>query len=217
MRAPARLDWQYRADYIRTRSSRRPGDTDIEPAWADEAFDDAALVDSPDPASKSGRSTRLAGYSLSARMVIVVTYLRDGLTGVNAWKANPDSGQPLLGRAGHDRTARGGLDMNREQVEQLLAEETQASERTRDEPLSERAARKRQTRSVVYSIRLTPEQTQEIQQIAAAAGVPATALVRDWVLQGLAAEREGSVEQTVEALSRDVARLRRQLTERQAS
>jgi hypothetical protein len=42
---PARLDWQYRADYIRTRSSRRPGDTDIEPAWADEAFDDdAALV-----------------------------------------------------------------------------------------------------------------------------------------------------------------------------
>ena len=107
--------------------------------------------------------------------------------------------------------------MNREQVEQLLAEETEASERTRDEPLSEGAARKRQTRSVVYSIRLTPEQTQEIQRIAAAAGVPATALVRGWVLQGLAAEREGSVEQTVEALSRDVARLRRQLTERQAS
>jgi hypothetical protein len=107
--------------------------------------------------------------------------------------------------------------MNREQVEQQLAEETEASERTRDEPLSERAARKRQTRSVVYSIRLTPEQTQEIQRIAAAAAVPATALVRGWVLQGLAAEREGSVEQTVEALSRDVARLRRQLTERQAS
>ena len=107
--------------------------------------------------------------------------------------------------------------MNREQVEQLLAEETEASERTRDEPLSERAARKRQTRSVVYSIRLTPEQTQEIQRIAAAAGEPATALVRGWVLHGLAAERESSVEQTVEALSRDVARLRRQLTERQAS
>ena len=34
---------------------------------------------------------------------------------------------------------------------------------------------------------------------------------------GLAAEREGSVEQTVEALSRDVAWLRRQLNERQAS
>jgi hypothetical protein len=41
--------------------------------------------------------------------------------------------------------------------------------------------------------------------------------VGDWVLQGLAAEREESVDQVVEALSRDLARLRRQLTERQAS
>ena len=107
--------------------------------------------------------------------------------------------------------------MNRNELERLIAEETEASERTRDEPLSERAARRRQTRSVVYSIRLTPEQTEEIQRIAAAADVPATALVRGWVLQGLSAEREGSVEQTVEALSRDVAQLRRQLTRRQAS
>ena len=34
------LDWQYRGEYIRTRSVRRVGDTDIEPAWADEAFAD---------------------------------------------------------------------------------------------------------------------------------------------------------------------------------
>jgi len=34
--------------------------------------------------------------------------------------------------------------------QRLLAEETEASERTRDEPLSGRAARKRATRSVVY-------------------------------------------------------------------
>jgi hypothetical protein len=107
--------------------------------------------------------------------------------------------------------------MNRNELERLIAEETEASERTRDKPLSERAARRGQTRSVVYSIRLTPEQTEEIQRIAAAADVPATALVRGWVLQGLSTEREGSVEQTVEALSRDVAQLRRQLTRRQAS
>jgi len=109
-----------------------------------------------------------------------------------------------------------GRDMGGAQLERLVAEETEASERARDEPLSGRAARKRQTRSVVYSIRLTPGQTGEIQRIAEAAGVPAAGLVRGWVLQGLAAEREGSVEQVVEALSRDVARLRRQLTERQA-
>ena len=84
-----------------------------------------------------------------------------------------------------------GRDMGGAQLERLVAEETEASERARDEPLSGRAARKRQTRSVVYSIRLTPGQTGEIQRIAEAAGIPAAGLVRGWVLQGRAAERRG--------------------------
>lgn len=89
MRPELALDWQYRAAYIRSRSARRPGDTDIEPQWADEAFGDGdALVDSPDPASKSGKTDRLLGYSPTGRMVIVVIYLREELIGVNAWKAN---------------------------------------------------------------------------------------------------------------------------------
>ena len=89
MVAKQHLDWQYRSEYIASRSTRRPGDTDIEPAWADEAFsDDDALVDSPDPSSKSGKTDRLVGYSPTARMVIIVIYLRDELVGVNAWKAN---------------------------------------------------------------------------------------------------------------------------------
>ncbi|MGH9082240.1 MAG: hypothetical protein ACRDWN_02745 [Acidimicrobiales bacterium] len=84
-----RLDWRYRSEYIGSRSTRRLGDTDIEPAWANEAFaDDDALVDSPDPASKSGKTDRLVGYSRAVRMVIVVIYFRDELIGVNAWKAN---------------------------------------------------------------------------------------------------------------------------------
>jgi hypothetical protein len=84
-----RLDWQYRDEYIRTRSQRRPGDVDIDPEWADEAFaDENAQVDSPDPASKSGETDRIVGYSPSARMVIAVIYLREPLIGVNAWTAN---------------------------------------------------------------------------------------------------------------------------------
>ena len=82
MERAARLDWQYRGQYIRTRSARRVGDTDIDPAWADEAFaDDGALVDSPDPASKSGQTDRLVGYSPSARMVIVLIYLAGSAAG----------------------------------------------------------------------------------------------------------------------------------------
>lgn len=107
--------------------------------------------------------------------------------------------------------------MNKEELERLIAEEVEASERTRDDPLSERAVRRVPSQSVVYSIRLTPGQIEEIQQIADTAGVPTAGIVRGWVLQGLAAEREDSVEQTVEALSRDVERLRRQLGERRAS
>jgi predicted DNA-binding protein len=107
--------------------------------------------------------------------------------------------------------------MSQSELERLIAEETEASELTRDEPPSTQATRKRRTRSVVYSIRLTPEQTQEIKRLADRAGVPVAMLVRGWVLQGLAAEQENSVERTVEAISRDVERLRRQLAEPQVS
>jgi hypothetical protein len=77
------LDWQYRAQYIR-------GKHGVRAAWANEAFaDHAAVVESPDHASKSGETDRLVGYSPTAGMVITVIYLRDQLVGVNAWPANP--------------------------------------------------------------------------------------------------------------------------------
>ena len=65
-------------------------------------------------------------------------------------------------------------------------------------------------RSVVYSVRLTPEQTDEIRRLAQKAGVTASALVREWVLQGLAAERETpSLGSLLVAISRDLDKLRR--------
>jgi len=60
-------DWSYRADYIATRSKRLPGDSDILPAWADEAFSETeAVIIEPDYASRSGRSSRTIGMSFSA-------------------------------------------------------------------------------------------------------------------------------------------------------
>lgn len=108
--------------------------------------------------------------------------------------------------------------MSRKNVKELIDAETKASEQTRDMPLSARAVRKGNTRSVVYSVRLTPEQTSDIQRIADEAGVPASALVRDWVLQAVAAERDNaSVDSLVDVLTRDVARLRRKLARPRAS
>ncbi|MDA8040778.1 MAG: hypothetical protein M0Z69_16825 [Actinomycetota bacterium] len=108
--------------------------------------------------------------------------------------------------------------MKNKDLRELVEEETAASEASRDEPLSSRAVRKGQSRSVVYSVRLTPEQTDEIQRIAEEAGIPASALVRDWVVEGLAAERAtGTLDSLVDTLSRDVDKLRRSVARREAS
>jgi hypothetical protein len=56
----SRVDWSKRAGYIRGRHQ-------VEPAWADQAVTDpeACWID-PDPASASGLSVRVIGYSGSA-------------------------------------------------------------------------------------------------------------------------------------------------------
>lgn len=76
-------------DHIQRRSDRYgANETNIEPAWVDEAFADPVAIEySPDPKSESGKSDRLIGYSPTARMVIVVCYLRDSLHATTAWKA----------------------------------------------------------------------------------------------------------------------------------
>lgn len=86
--------------------------------------------------------------------------------------------------------------MNDVEMERPIAGETEVSEQTGGEPLPADAPRERPTRSVVYSIRLTAEQSGEIQRIACAAGIPAVGLVRGWVLQRLAAEQESPAELT---------------------
>lgn len=79
--------------------------------------------------------------------------------------------------------------MNERELDRPIAAETETPERTRAGRLPEGGTGRRPTQSVVYSIRLTPEQTEEIRRIADIAGVPAIGIVRGWVLQGLAAGR----------------------------
>lgn len=87
-----RIDWSQRADYIRARHH-------VEPSWATEAVNDpAAYWRDPDPASTSGASVRLIGYSGTADAVLAVILVRadtdpqdrpDGdWWGANAWVAN---------------------------------------------------------------------------------------------------------------------------------
>jgi hypothetical protein len=88
----ARVDWTRRAEYIRSRHG-------LEPAWADEAVaDDHAVWLTPDPASRSGHSVRVIGYSRSAGAVLTVVLVEGDVDpaepaegdwwGSNAWVAN---------------------------------------------------------------------------------------------------------------------------------
>lgn len=89
---PVRVDWSKRAEYIRTRHA-------VEPTWANEALeDDHAVWLQPDPASRSGHSVRVVGYSSSAQQVLTVILVEAGVDpsesldgdwwGSNAWVAS---------------------------------------------------------------------------------------------------------------------------------
>ncbi len=91
------------ADYIRRRSDRYPGATDIEPGWTVEAArDPRRIVRDPDPRSKMG-AARLIGYSRSAGFVLTVIFDPTDQAGITAWKTRgSDLRDYLEGGAGRD-------------------------------------------------------------------------------------------------------------------
>jgi hypothetical protein len=83
------------------------------------------------------------------------------------------------------------------------------SEATRDQPLPEHVKGERRGRSVVQSVRLPAEAFAAIEEVAERAGVPVSALIRGWVLQGLASEQGMSLRDRIDRLAADADRLRR--------
>ncbi len=93
----------------------------------------------------------------------------------------------------------------KQRVEQAQAE----SEATQNQPLPEHVKGERRGRSVVQSVRLPAGKFAEIEEIAERAGVPVSAVIRGWVLQGLATEQGTSLRDGIERLAADADRLRR--------
>jgi hypothetical protein len=78
------VDWSRRSEYIATKHSTTP-------EQANEALaDPERLVLDPDPASQSGQSVRIIGWSrLADRLLTVIALESDGIEyGVNCWPAN---------------------------------------------------------------------------------------------------------------------------------
>ncbi len=72
-----------------------------------------------------------------------------------------------------------------ELVEQLRRE----SEQTKDDAYPAGATGRRPNRQKVYSVRLSAEEEAEVQRVADAKHLPASTLVRSWILERLDRER----------------------------
>lgn len=94
--------------------------------------------------------------------------------------------------------------------EQDLEEYRDDAEQDRDAPFPDEASRPGRGRAKVLSVRLNPEEFDELARFAAAREVPASAVVRGWILDHLSAS-SGSPVTTVDRIAHELERLRRQL------
>jgi hypothetical protein len=102
-----------------------------------------------------------------------------------------------------------------DELRALIAAEAEHAEATKDDPIPAdalaRATRPNLARSVTFSLRLNPEELAEVQAVADDRGVPASTLVRGWIVRQLATERNAPTDTAavVERLEADVRTLRK--------
>ncbi len=89
--------------------------------------------------------------------------------------------------------------------DKLILAEIEQSELTRDDPIAETPTRRN---AVPYSLRLAPETITQVEEVASRLGVPASALVRGFILDGLATTERQTVASMVDQLAAQVQQLR---------
>jgi hypothetical protein len=103
------------------------------------------------------------------------------------------------------------------ELRRLLDDEAEHAEATKDDPIPAsalaRATRPNRGKSVMFSLRLNPDELAAVQALADDQGVPASTLVRGWILRQLAAERVGAADAdaALDRLEIDVRALRKLL------
>lgn len=101
-------------------------------------------------------------------------------------------------------------------LQRLISAEAEHAELHRDDPIppDARATRPNRAKSVMFSLRLNPDELAAVQELAGERDVPASALVRGWIVQRLAAERSAPTDTAavVERLEADVRTLRKLVT-----
>jgi hypothetical protein len=102
-------------------------------------------------------------------------------------------------------------------VERLVAEEAAASDANPEAPVPDGAtlSRPNRARFTVYSIRLNTEEVAEVQALAEVAGLPASTLVRSWIIERIRSEHgeESDAETELRAAQRHLAHVQRHLSQ----
>lgn len=93
-------------------------------------------------------------------------------------------------------------------AKQAVGQVAAEADATRDDPMPGGAVATKPNKSVTIASRLAPEDVAEVEALANRLDVPVSALVRGWILAGLAAKKEESVVAALDRLSADVQRLR---------
>ena len=98
-------------------------------------------------------------------------------------------------------------------IDPALAEKLRdESEQTKDEDYPAGTTGRRPNRQKVYSVRLSAEEEAEVQRVAAAKHLPASTLVRSWILERLDSERSPSgMAMTNRSAMNDASRIGRML------
>lgn len=100
-------------------------------------------------------------------------------------------------------------------IEKVIEDETEASESNRDAPIPKGAmiTRPNRGRSMVYSIRMNPDEVAALQSFADAAGVPGSTLARSWIVERIQDEKVGLSDAEIElrAAQRHLAHAQRHL------
>jgi predicted DNA-binding protein len=89
-------------------------------------------------------------------------------------------------------------------VEQIAAE----AEATMNDPMPAGTKWTRPNKLVTVATRVSPEHLGELEELAEQSGVPVSALIRGWIIAGLNARQDESVQNAIERLSADLQRLR---------
>lgn len=89
-------------------------------------------------------------------------------------------------------------------VEQIAAE----ADSTRDKPMPPGARATKPNRSVPVAVRLAPEDVAAIESLAQRLEVPMSSLLRGWIINALAAQRDETVTSAIDRIAADVQRLR---------